>query len=624
VPYVHVVFTLPHALLPLTYRNSVRLFTWLFQTSAATLREVAVDPRHLGAEIGVLSILHTWGQTLVRHPHVHCVVPAGGLSPDHQRWIHPTYAGFFLPVKVLSRVFRGTFVEALRRAYDRRELDLAGASEHLRDRAAWRAFDEGSTHMKSRHTNHGLRKLCKHNRRQPAKCPCSWFMNYRPRNPARRNPKTKDGSYRFGLDRLLHRHIADKTTAEREAFRLKEAIDAGTFGRPAPVQDMTLRQLADTYRERYVKVDHPATVNEFTYELNTICRTVVPCPTGGSAPLGDWPLTNITTDSVEHFREIRIKQGTGRVGVNRNVRRLRALFRWALKKQYATSTPFKINGETVISLDKEQPRSRRLNPPEYPDEEAKLLAAAGPHLRALIEAALDTGCRSGELLSLTWAQVEGLTLGDDGKTIRWTPKPRLFLPKEKTKTKADRWVPISTRLRSLLEMRRFDPAGQPLPMDRYVFGTEIGTRVLSFKRAWNTAVLKSHGHTPTFTRKKIDEHTTVKTANLSTEARAALRKINLHFHDLRRECGSRWLQGGVPLFKIRDWLGHTNIAQTSTYLAGTGTDDHADLARFEAHQTRLQQMATDVDTGGQKRPRTAMRRSKKTKKDMVGHDQAIM
>ena len=140
VPYVHVVFTLPHALLPLAYRNSARLYTWLFQASAATLREVAADPRHLGAEIGVLSILHTWGQTLVRHPHVHCVVPAGGLSPDHQRWIRPKYAGFFLPVKVLSRVFRGKFVEALRRAYDRNELDLAGGSEHLRDPAQWRAF----------------------------------------------------------------------------------------------------------------------------------------------------------------------------------------------------------------------------------------------------------------------------------------------------------------------------------------------------------------------------------------------------------------------------------------------------------------------------------------------------
>jgi Transposase zinc-binding domain/Putative transposase len=115
VPYVHVVFTLPHGLLPLAYRNSARLYTWLFQASGATLREVAADSRHLGAEIGVLSILHTWGQTLVRHPHVHCVVPAGGLAPDRQRWIQPKYAGFFRPVKVLSRVFRGKFVAALRR-----------------------------------------------------------------------------------------------------------------------------------------------------------------------------------------------------------------------------------------------------------------------------------------------------------------------------------------------------------------------------------------------------------------------------------------------------------------------------------------------------------------------------
>ena len=146
VPYVHVVFTLPHALLPLCHRNASRVYHWLFQASAATLREVAADPRHLGAEIGGLSILHTWGQTLVRHPHVHCVVPAGGLSPDHQRWVRPTYAGFFLPVTILSRVFRGKFVEALRRAYDRDELDLAGATASLRDPAQWHAFVDALFH----------------------------------------------------------------------------------------------------------------------------------------------------------------------------------------------------------------------------------------------------------------------------------------------------------------------------------------------------------------------------------------------------------------------------------------------------------------------------------------------
>ena len=140
VPYVHVVFTLPHALLPLAYRNSARLYTWLFQTSAATLREVAADPRHLGAEIGVLSILHTWGQTLV--PIRTCIASC---RPVVSRLI--TGAGSVrstpassCPVKVLSRVFRGKFVEAFRRAYARNELDLTGATEHLRDPAQWRAF----------------------------------------------------------------------------------------------------------------------------------------------------------------------------------------------------------------------------------------------------------------------------------------------------------------------------------------------------------------------------------------------------------------------------------------------------------------------------------------------------
>jgi Putative transposase len=95
VPYVHVVFTLPHTLHALCCRNAALLYHLLFRASAATLLEVAADPRHLGADIGFLSILHTWGQTLVRHPHVHCVVPAGGFSPDRHRWIRPKSAGFF-------------------------------------------------------------------------------------------------------------------------------------------------------------------------------------------------------------------------------------------------------------------------------------------------------------------------------------------------------------------------------------------------------------------------------------------------------------------------------------------------------------------------------------------------
>jgi len=126
VPYFHVVFTLPHEVNPLCQRNQKVLYNLLFRCSAAAMLEVAADPKHLGAEIGFLSILHTWGQNLLLHPHVHCVVPAGGLAPDHQRWIHPKYA-FFLPVKVLGRVFRGKFIQGLRRAFRRKKLHFSGA-----------------------------------------------------------------------------------------------------------------------------------------------------------------------------------------------------------------------------------------------------------------------------------------------------------------------------------------------------------------------------------------------------------------------------------------------------------------------------------------------------------------
>lgn len=125
VNYFHLVFSVPHLLVPLIWQNRKVLFTLLFDASAATLLEVAADPKRLGAEIGFLSILHTWGQTLQPHPHIHCVVPGGGLSPDHERW-HSTPAHFFLPVRVLSRVFRGKFVAGLRRAFRTNQLAFYG------------------------------------------------------------------------------------------------------------------------------------------------------------------------------------------------------------------------------------------------------------------------------------------------------------------------------------------------------------------------------------------------------------------------------------------------------------------------------------------------------------------
>jgi hypothetical protein len=121
--YMHVVFTLPRRLAPLVLQNKKVLYDLLFRTSAETLLEVARDPRLLGAELGFFSVLHTWSQQLRIHPHIHCVIPAGGLSPDHTRWIR-SREKYFLPKEVLAEVFRGKFVDALKRAFQEGQLNF--------------------------------------------------------------------------------------------------------------------------------------------------------------------------------------------------------------------------------------------------------------------------------------------------------------------------------------------------------------------------------------------------------------------------------------------------------------------------------------------------------------------
>ncbi len=137
--YVHAVFTLPRELAPLALQNKRLIYGLLFRASADTLLEVARDPRHLGAEIGFFSVLHTWDQRLQHHPHVHCVIAAGGLAPDHSGWISSRRT-FFLPVKVLGRVFRGKFIAGLKTAFQQGKLDFHGQLASLagpRSFAAW-------------------------------------------------------------------------------------------------------------------------------------------------------------------------------------------------------------------------------------------------------------------------------------------------------------------------------------------------------------------------------------------------------------------------------------------------------------------------------------------------------
>ena len=139
VEYFHVVFTVPQQIEAIVFQNKALLYGMLFKAAAQTLQTIATDPKHLGAQIGFIAVLHTWGQNLLHHPHLHCVVPGGGISPDGKRWI-ACRPGFFLPVRVLSRLFRRLFLGLLRQAFEGEALQFFNAMAPLQDAQAFEKF----------------------------------------------------------------------------------------------------------------------------------------------------------------------------------------------------------------------------------------------------------------------------------------------------------------------------------------------------------------------------------------------------------------------------------------------------------------------------------------------------
>jgi len=370
--------------------------------------------------------------------------------------------------------------------------------------------------MTKRHRNDGLRKVCKCGRQRWNKCPHPWHFNF----------KWADTSYRFSLEEQLGQYIDSKTAAETEAENLRVAIRAGTFVRvkrgrriggaangPSPVGgSVTLAQLLDRYEKHIAKRKSASTLRNDRTQIAVIKRTRLERVDGQSLAFGDWLVRDITAGTLKGYQEARRtavqepatadrprRRRGGEIAVNRNLALLSAMFNWAIKDGYVQTTPFKRDAKTVVKLTRELHRERRLE-----DGEAdRLLGACGPHLRALVEASLETGARRGELLSLQWKQ------------IRSAPKPEILFPAQKTKTKTARSVPISTRLKAILDMRKTAPHGTQFGPDDYVFGNEIGERITSVKTAWERALRRAE-------------------------------ITGLHFHDLRREAGSRWLEGGVP------------------------------------------------------------------------------
>ena len=145
VQYFHVVFTVPQEISAIAFQNKRTVYDILFQATAETLQTIAADPRHLGATIGFIALLHTWGQNLVHHPHLHCVVPGGGLAADGTRWV-ACRPGFFLPVRVLSRLFRRLFLERLQRAFDAGALGFFASLAHLSEPGEFARYLSGPRH----------------------------------------------------------------------------------------------------------------------------------------------------------------------------------------------------------------------------------------------------------------------------------------------------------------------------------------------------------------------------------------------------------------------------------------------------------------------------------------------
>jgi integrase len=446
-----------------------------------------------------------------------------------------------------------------------------------------------------------VRKVCGCGWRQWPKCPHPWHFSYKPRGGPR---------YRFSFDAEFGGHIESKTDAEKKAANIRSEIDAGTFERSADrrareqreaaerlereakesvlaggaaVAPVTIEQLGTAYFSEYVneKTGEPLSPNE-RIKWDLAMRTEIQRTNGVRVLFGSLPVNAITRHDLDAFRQahfdkrlVTIKNSKGhtytalrggKAGVRGCLSRVRAFYGWAVDKDHVESTPFRKGGNAVKGLFVHEPgRERRLSPGEWD----KLFAAANPHLQALMVAAIETTCRVGELLSLTWQQVR-FDLNE------------IHLRAEDTKARRKRHLPMSQRLSALLEMRRLDPEGQPWPPTAYVFGDEAtGERVKSVKTAWETARLKAHGF-------KVKRE---RNGRLTPECRQHLRAINLRFHDLRREAGSRFLEGGMAANYVQKFLDHAKLSTTSRYLNIERTGMHAALKGFEKQRRTQEQRA---------------------------------
>jgi integrase len=401
-------------------------------------------------------------------------------------------------------------------------------------------------------THDGLVKDCGCPEKQWTRCVHPWAVRFHANGKAHFISLHKYAQWPRGK-------AMPKTEAIKLRDKIRGEIRDGHLAALKPTST-TVGAVLDAYREQFVRVPtrRPHACVSMEGHLAMVERLTVPDARGRQVPFAGLAMRDVTPATVESLRHarrqelaaadaahvevqrleaagkavpselrqrarLRTRGKGGEVGINRMLARLRHLFSWAIARYPEIEQhPFRKAGVAVVKLAKETARSRRLRP----GEEDALIANAGFHLKALILAGLATGARIGELLSLQWWQVE--------RDAKDTPI-RLRLVADKTKTSRTRILPVPRVLAAVLEMRQTAPDGQRHAPDTYVFGNEVGEQVDRVQTAWETC------------------------------CRAAGIE-GLHFHDLRREFGSRLLDSGVPLTTIQTYLGHTSVTTTAKYL----------------------------------------------------------
>jgi integrase len=391
---------------------------------------------------------------------------------------------------------------------------------------------------RTRKQNGGLRKRCDCPRRNWAKCRHDWHVNF----------AAGGKHYRYSLAVVARDRgepaPATKTDAARWRDRLRTEVDDGGFRRPTPPTPATADALTfDQYRAIFVSRYSQGLKQKTSWkddEVRAAKMAAFVLPETGQR-IGDMGIGAITEDHITAFLASLTARRCSASTRNHYLQLAKSMSKYGVKKGHLTR-PW-LAADSDLKREKPARRHRRL----AEGEEAALIAAAPPRLQRVIIGALETGCRLGELLKLTWGDVD---LERRQVTIRG----------EHAKDGETRTLPLSSRLRAVVEMTRFDPAGEKLPPTAAVFGDELGGRVTCIKKAWETCVLKAHGESVAFVPK---------THRLTAECRAALKRINLHFHDLRHEAGSKFLEAGWPLHHVKEMLGHADVKTTDTYLNPT-------------------------------------------------------